>query len=299
MKKTNLHLVIRVLLLALVALGLSGCGTTENVTAYYHFPAWLSDGRIIAVKEERKTIKTLGGLSNSTAVEQTYKVVVMNGDGGNEHVVVDTRDFVYSSFNGSPSGNYVAMDAGSRVDIYNASFQKVSTIVVGGEGTSIQSYDWSPDEENLVIQTQGGPVSIYSRLGEKIRDMSSIDYVYAWKYNELIFGDSGTYPNRVQKFVTIQDQVIRSTSEAGLANQYFVGGVSYFNKISKISVTDFSIEQSYPTLNAVLSGGPYDGYYRLALNPINPANSEEVLYADGNGIYVVKLDGTGQRTVRE
>ncbi|MGE4169635.1 MAG: hypothetical protein AB7F28_02830, partial [Candidatus Margulisiibacteriota bacterium] len=82
MKKTNLHLVIRVLLLALMSLGLVGCGDQISESTVYHVPNWTAEGKIIAWKSTVKTRKTL--ISNSEPAGGRDSIVEMNADGSGE-----------------------------------------------------------------------------------------------------------------------------------------------------------------------------------------------------------------------
>ena len=161
---------------------LGGCGGTGGYSDYYN-PAWMADGRIIAVRDDVKTSNSGFSFSAGGSAEHSFKLVVMNGDGSGEHVVKDNADGVFS-LNVSPSGNYIAYHGGDKIVILDRNYQLHSTIYwKESPNESLSRFDWSPDESELVLDISGS-IKLYQRTGEKIRELSNVRVLYAWKYSQ-------------------------------------------------------------------------------------------------------------------
>jgi hypothetical protein len=279
-----------------------GCGQpTETGKAYYN-PTWGADGRIYAIKEVIKTYRQ-GGLSPSTSQQRESYLVVMNGDGSNEQEIKFVGVERYPKLNASPLGNYLAMyrDGVEILDIHNG-YKHIHTIDVDNT-----FFDWSPDEGKLVLQTNQGVV-LYDRSGNKIKTISALTYALHWHYNNAIAGANDTHILFVKIDNSNAEEIIASVLPgAGIyaVNQYFPDGNSYLEIVgpySKISLFDFTVIETYPTLNTELS--KESGVYNVQVNPVNAG---EVMFSRDpvstnsfakQGIYLIRLDGTNRRVLR-
>ena len=97
------------------------------------------------------------------------------GDGSNEQEIKFVGVERYPKLNASPLGNYLAMyrDGVEILDIHNG-YKHIHTIDVDNT-----FFDWSPDERKLIFSNPP-QVSIYRINGEKLKDMASLNLVYAW-----------------------------------------------------------------------------------------------------------------------
>jgi hypothetical protein len=279
---------------------LGGCGGTGGYSDYYN-PAWMSDGRIIAVRDDVKTSDANFGLGGGGSAEHSFKLVVMNGDGSGEHVVKDNATGIYD-LNVSPSGNYIAYNGGDKIVILNSDYGTHSTIYWKEEsGESLSNFDWSPDETKLIVATSMARVSIYSRDGTKIKNMASLSYAYAWKYNWLIVGQL-----EYVRIVDESENIIVEGNDVmgGGAEQYFPDGNTYLGlqAFGKVNPNTLEILETYPTLNSVIESVRGGGVQ------VNPVDDGEVMYSAGpgstqsygrEGIYLIRLDGSENRQLRK
>ena len=279
---------------------LGGCGGTGSYSDYYN-PAWMSDGRIIAVRDDVKTSDANFGLGGGGSAEHSYKLVVMNADGSGEHVVKDNANGIFD-LNVSPSGNYIAYNGGDKIVILNSDYGTHSTIYWKEEsGESLSNFDWSPDETKLIVSTSYARVSVYSRDGVKIRNMDSINYAYAWKYNWLIIGTLEGF-----RLVNEVNEVVVDDINVSIGGEYFPDGATIFGSVvgayAKVGIPNFEILETYPTLNSVIESVRGGGVQ------VNPVDDGEVMYSAGpgstqsygrEGIYLIRLDGSENRQLRK
>jgi hypothetical protein len=275
-----------------------GCGGTGGYSDYYD-PAWMADGRIIAVRDDVKTSNSGFAFSAGGSAEHSFKLVVMNADGSGEHVVKDDASGIFS-LNVSPSGNYIACHTGDEIRILDADYHTHSVIYWKEEsGESLSNFDWSPDEERLIISTSQARVSIYGRDGTKVKDMDSLSYAYAWKYNWLIVGQL--------EYVRIVDELENIIVEGndvvgGGGEQFFPDGNTYLGlqAFGRVNPNTLEVLETYPTLNSIIESVQGGG------EQVNPVDAGEVMYtvpvASSYGsrdeIYLIRLDGSNNRRLR-
>lgn len=315
MKLKKIFLTCARLFFLLAFLCLSGCGETIKTHHYYN-PVWLSDGRILAVREETESVRGGGLLGGSTAQDKTTAGVILTlGPSGNvtsEQVVQTLGYEQYRRYIPSPLGNYVAardiQNGKYGLLIYDRNFQ-VSSFIDLDFDHDFDTIDWSPDESELIIQMSDG-LSVYSRSGVLERNLSNIRYLYCWRFSPYIMGyigDTGSYQDR---FVLKDDSIYLTDPRIG-ATQYFPDGQSFFSRTNtgyeKISVSDFTVLATYEDLNTAIKAHGQD--YSLVEYPINPVNPNQVLFSGSSthtfdhlakeGIYLINLDGTNEITVKE
>ncbi|NBV42784.1 WD40 repeat domain-containing protein [bacterium] len=299
--------------LGVVALILQGCAGEPVKNRYYYNPAWTADGKIMAVREEHISVR--GSLSGSGQDIRTHWVI-MDADGANERELMPLQAEGFRRSNASPSGNYVVSTGGTDGNLIIWSypnFIKLNEIPIPTTADRIVFFDWSPDEHNLVVVyggSSGIEVVIFSRLGIRVNVLKNLTSVDAWKYNDNLYGRIGMFPDLTFRQVAINDDILREyTSAGGDVEQYFPDGQCYLSLTGegKYRVIDFSVVERYPSLNpAIKSEGESN---RLTKNPINPANPTQVMYtgpvyhtfsnaATGEGIWLVNLDGSGNKRIR-
>ena len=285
-------------LLCSMLLLLAGCGGTGGYSDYYN-PAWMADGRIIAVRDDVKTSNSGFAFSAGGSAEHSFKLVVMNGDGSGEHVVKDNADGIFS-LNVSPSGNYIAYHGGDKIVILDRNYQTHSTIYwEESPNERLSGFDWSPDEMKLIVSTSYARVSVYSREGVKIRNLDSINYAYAWKCNWLIIGTLEGF-----RLVNEVNEIVVDNINVSIGGEYFPDGTTIFGSVvgayAKVGIPNFEILETYPTLNSVVASVQGGGVR------VNPVDAGEVMYtvpvASSYGsrdeIYLIRLDGSNNRRLR-
>ena len=278
---------------------LVGCGGSVTVSHYYN-PAWMADGRIIAVRDD---VTTYTGFTMSAGGGSDHKkfIVVMNADGSNEHTVKSLGEFQNSPINVSPLGNFIAYNDGGDLAILDKNYNRIASIPWNSEGHNLYFFDWSPDETKIILNVDSNNF-LYGRDGQKIRNLASISYIPFWKYGTNIFG-------YLSQGIGLFDQsgtLVASSINGPGGYLYFVDGNYYLGAnmlggVGKVRVSDFTVIETYPTLNQVLSGFTYE---RLQLNPVNQT---ELLYSkpntrlenDPQEIWLINLDGSGQRQLRQ
>ena len=272
------------LLCSMLLLVAGGCGQpTETGKAYYN-PTWGADGRIYAIKEVIKTYRQ-GGLSPSTSQQRESYLVVMNGDGSDEQEIKFVGVERYPKLNASPLGNYLAMyrDGVEILDIHNG-YKHIHTIDVDNT-----FFDWSPDEGKLIFRING----------EKLKDMASLNLVYAWKYSHLIIGQL----NRSR--IVNEDDVVINEGGGGAVG-YFPDGDTYLGlqASGRYDTLTTQVVETYPTLNTELS--KESGVYNIQVNPVNAG---EVMFSGPGydalsasyprqGIFLINLDGSNKMILR-
>ena len=290
------------LLCSMLLLLASGCGQpTETGKAYYN-PTWGADGRIYAIKEVIKTYRQ-GGLSPSTSQQRESYLVVMNGDGSDEQEIKFVGVERYPKLNASPLGNYLAMyrDGVEILDIHNG-YKHIHTIDVDNT-----FFDWSPDERKLVLQTSSG-VELYTRAGVKVRGITNLRLIDTWKYGSHLLGDIAIGNEIYGRLVTEANETlwtglqIVALSYISNGEYYFGGGLN--GGYGKVRISDFSLVETYPTLNTELSKEP--SVYNVQVNPVNAG---EVMFSGPGydalsasyprqGIFLINLDGSNKRILR-
>ena len=286
-----------------VAVLMIGCGAKQEQALAYYNPTWSAEGKIYAIKETIVTA-TQGGFGGSVAQERNSYLVLMNKDGSNEQTIKHVGRERYPKMNASPSGNYLAMTGGAGWEIldihngYNVSSEIDTT-------TQTLEFDWSPNEAKIFLQESGRAVALYNRNGTKIRDLSNLDYAFAWRYAAAI-GGAG---NNKIRLVDENDNIIAEQSAGnGLygIHQYFPGGQYILGgggrTFQKVRVSDFAVLETYTALKTELD--KETSVYGLQLNPVN---GTELLYSDNlesfnihanKNILLINLDGTQRRRLK-
>lgn len=277
---------------------LCSCGGPVTNSNYYN-PAWMADGRIIAVRDD--VVSYSGGVFSSGGhSEHKYYLVVMNSDGSNEHVVKDVGENI-PMINVSPSGNYIAHDDGAVIAILDANYKRVSSIPWKTKGTVWRLFDWSPDESKIVV-LMDGKTELFSIDGGYIRQITEIIYLYSWKYGKDLLGQADGKVMLVDEM----NQIITEKQDGPGGDEYFSDGQYYLGAnllggLGKVRVSDFEVVETYPTLNEILNS---INYRRIHLNPVTRTT---LLYSEPNtrlgddpqGIWLINLDGTEQRQLRK
>ena len=289
---------------------LIGCSGQSSDSLTYYNPVWSSSGGIYAVKETIKSYSSGGFVSTAGQDRHSY-IVIMDSDGKNESILMDVGVERYPRMNASPSGNYLAMTDGHGLGIFDVhnGYAKVSQINVDDAYGALTFFDWSPDEGSLIINTETGHIGIYSRGGVGPELLSSLEYIYAWKYNEMIVGQFG-FGEGVShnvRFVESNNTIVAENSDAFAPIEYFSDGQSYFGGggsggYKKIGL-DFTVFETYTALKTELDKEPE--VYDLSLNPAIPT---QLLFSQGSGstfdtlahegIFTINLDGTGRKQVK-
>jgi hypothetical protein len=267
----------------------------------------------MAVREDSTYYSGGGGLLGGGGAADTNCVLVeMDGDGGNERVLMELGREVTPRINVSPGGTYFALHEGfaSRIQIY----RKSDMTLVGeiNHGVDVFNYDWSPDEKYLAVGGGGG--SLYTVPGSLDRVLTVINGLSGWKGGQYIAGYTASDDPRYLKMVTESDVLQTDAAGKDVPNlsYYFPGGADYFGGTllggyKKVRISDFTVLETYEALGEGLPESPeYEGYMEL-----NPSNGTEVLYSKVigtirikpfmavEGIYVIGLDGENNRAVRK
>jgi len=281
---------------------LGGCGQAGETGSAYYNPTWRSDGKIYAIKESITTYRGSGFIG--TSQERSSYLVLMDGDGGNEREIRHLGSELYPRLNASPGGTYLAMGGLGGVEILAVHSGHTTVAQLPVENSF---FDWGPDEEKLVFQTPNG-VEIYTRDGAKVRDITSLRLVYAWKYSPNLIGDFEENSNIMFRLVDKENVVAFSEIEASIGGGYFPSGDCFFGSVvgayAKIGMPNFDILETYATLNAELSKEV--SVYRVQ---VNPSDEGEVMYSLGvtsafpgpgtrQGIILIRLDGSDRQVLR-
>jgi hypothetical protein len=295
-------------------LGLWGCARGPAYSNYYN-PAWLSDGRIICMRDSviSESGGTFGGAGGSD-VQTSIVIITLDSEGKvvSEQKVKDQPYEGYVEFNGSPKGNYIATDGGKGLRVWDSNFNLVSEFDLNlGSNNQVRSFDWSPDEEKLLVKTDFS-LTLFSRSGQLIRTFTQLNTANGWKYSQYIAGLKGPRTDQYTAFTDeLENDIVTTnflTSMGGGVDQFFPGGQSVLGggagQYMKLSFPELEVIAEYDNLEKILEQDAW------AYGPfINPTNPEQVMYsigttgtfsiyAKGQGIYLVNLDGSHRVVVK-
>ncbi|MFC1617279.1 hypothetical protein ACFL2K_03565 [Candidatus Margulisiibacteriota bacterium] len=295
---------LKIIFLGIILMLLGACTRTETSRVYYN-PAWTYDGKIISVKESRFGFSFAGLGGGSSGYDSECFLVTMDTEGENEAVIKELGESKFPQINCSPQGTYYALKYDYKIEIYQFSDgELVSTLSFDDK---IQEYDWSTNDTKLIIRDESS-TAIYNTSGEKQTDINV--WAFAWKYNNNIFGQQGSYPDIIMVYLDENANLVSSNIQANTIDQYFPDGQSYLGDFKKISVPSFNIIEDYATLSdAIAEGESYDGAHALVNQPINPVNPNQIMFtgptgstfstdATGEGIYLINIDGTNRERIK-
>ena len=207
---------------------LFGCSVQNWTETSYQAPNWTPSGKIVAAKIESKYHKDAIGFGDQLEhLDESHAYIVeMNSDGSGEHNLFETADGA-TIIQVSPSENYFAYTYknDSILNVRTNQGSRVSEINAGGV---IYSFDWSPDESKLVLQSGSTAIKVYARAGDLYKTLSNGAYP-SWKLNnKIIFKSEQFSPNRLafRDIDQLSDEVIDITSFS--YPQYILNGTKAY-----------------------------------------------------------------------
>ena len=283
-------------LLALVFVGglMGGCGSTSVTSYTYFYPDWTPDGKIICSKLQ--STSTSGGnflgMPGGTTFNDHYFLTVMDANGSNE---ADIKEISGSAkVAASPLGNYYAYTDGNNITIITTAGVTANTIDCGA---TVDSFDWGPDESNLVFGTKTSATSeiyVVDRAGT-LSSLLTIGENVAWRFGDKIVFEyvSGiyTYTATINQDGTNRENLDRE--DRVISPQFFSSDTNkiYGSQGTKYGYVDISLTSK--DFTELFSD--FDGYL-----PKLSKSADTIVYTDYSdvGIWVINISGTGEVQLR-
>ncbi len=285
-----------IILVCLISIGfiVGGCGATFSEDTGYYDPTWSTDGRILAVKTVTKyQSQGFPGYGSSKELSYAQYIVSMKDDGSEERILYGGEGKTAGIPVASPLGNYIGYISGEFINIITADGTKEIKNIDCGE--SINSFDWSPDETRIAFAGEDSHDLYLINVSDevKIKLTGSAESV-AWRVGEkIVFSFADTESSKIYSIN------ITSTSLEVIAS---VGGDPQISNLNKVVYGGYGLQVKQVDIDGKNDALLFDGYQRSTLKL--SFDNHKIVGGDLEqrtikGIWVMNIDGTGSKKLRE
>jgi hypothetical protein len=289
--KTNTLIAFLGLLLMIIVLGMQGgCGEPISEEVSYSSPNWMVDGRIVAsktvVREKQKGI--IPGYMTYEKIFEAEYIVTMKDDGTDEKVIYGGED-KYGKIGeivASPLGNYIGF-----TDYKNGQYC-VTIITADGTmevksiylGERVNSFDWSPDETQIAYSGAESMGLYVLRVSDEAKAKIALPaYIVSWRNGDKIVYEGKTQIYSVNQHGTGSFEVVGSGAmpqKMGTNEVIYMDSTFRIHKINIDGTSDKVLFSDYKVASLKLS-------------------FDNTRITGGGGIWVVNIDGTNLRKLRD
>ncbi|MFA4904890.1 MAG: hypothetical protein WC645_00050 [Candidatus Margulisiibacteriota bacterium] len=279
-------------LLVMGMLAIGGCGTAIHENIAYFYPNWMVDGRIIAVKSfSTHRYEGLPGYGRDITISSGNYLVTMKDDGSDEKIIYGGENIGDDNPVASPLGNYVACSSGKNLRIITADGAREIKTINCNE--NLNSFDWSPDETKIAFSgADTKNLYILNINNETITKIATNSADVAWRVGDKIaFGFLYT--------INSDGSNNNYLTDGGKPQILNSGKVLYFADF--VSSGIYKIKSLYTTgTGEATSINAYErGTLKLSFDNKKIVGGDSSQGGFPSGIWVINIDGTNQRKLRD